>query len=85
MKYLFLIAVIFLSGCNTAPKQTVPTIPDVPYQLLSHCPKLTTVANNETNIVNFSKIVLENYTKYHDCSNKIDLWIEWYHTQKNNK
>lgn len=85
MKYLLLFFAILISGCSTTPKTTVISIPAAPYQLLNNCPKLTVIDPMETNIINFSKTVLENYTKYHDCSNKVDSWIDWYNNQKSNK
>lgn len=81
MKYLLLSLIILMSGCSTT--KTVDTkFPDVPHQLLENCPKLKTVDIRDPSIITLSKTVLENYTNYHECSNKIDSWIEWYNKQK---
>lgn len=82
MKYFLLSLIVLLSGCSVTKPVTSTKFPDVPHQLLEHCPKLKTVDVRDPSIITLSKTVLENYTNYHECSNKIDLWIEWYNKQK---
>ena len=81
MKYFLLSLIILVSGCSTT-KPVNTKFPDVPHQLLESCPKLKTVDIRDPSIITLSKTVLENYTNYHECSNKIDAWIEWYYKQK---
>lgn len=81
MKYLLILAsAVLLSGCLATPVKR--TFPDVPKELLVICPDLTLVAEGTTQLSEVLKVVTENYSQYHECRIKNDLWIEWYKTQK---
>lgn len=82
MKQVFIIITLLLAGCGS----TVPSVkqfPNAPHELLEKCPQLKTLDVNDPSIITMSRTIVENYTMYHQCSNKIDAWIEWYSTQKN--
>lgn len=81
MKYLILSFVLLITGCST----TVPVVakfPAAPEILLSKCPPLTTINHETTVFSELTKTVTDNYTKYHQCSNTVDGWIDWYYEQK---
>jgi hypothetical protein len=81
MKYLLILAsTILLSGCLATPVKR--TFPEAPKELLVMCPDLTTVSEGTTQLSEVLKVVAENYSQYHECRIKNDLWIEWYKTQK---
>lgn len=84
MKSLFLfLGVAFLVGCST----TVPIKqqwPDAVPELQEKCPQLKTVEGEMVSITDLLKIVIENYTTYYQCGNKVDGWNEWYNKQKEN-
>jgi hypothetical protein len=81
MKYLLILAsAVLLSGCLATPVKR--TFPDVPKELLVICPDLTSVVEGTTQLSEVLKVVTENYSQYHECRIKNDLWIEWYKTQK---
>ena len=77
---LFCIPLLFTGCMTTVPvKQHFPKAPD---QLMEKCPPLDTI---ETPTVLLSELILvitKNYMKYHDCSNNVENWQEWYTKQK---
>lgn len=82
MKYLALIPTLLLAGCfGTVPIS--PKFPEVPDQLKEKCPELKVITHDDNvSIVEVTKSVTENYTTYHECSVKVENWIEWYNDQK---
>lgn len=79
-KLLMLFTIILLSGClSTAPVKR--NFPDVPQDLLQACPNLKEIEPT-TKLSDVVKIVTDNYTQYHECAIKMEIWIEWYKTQK---
>jgi hypothetical protein len=82
MKYLIIVSLLCLSACST-PVPVSRKFPDVPKQLLEKCPVvLKQVEQEQPSIVDMTKVVVENYTTYHECAVKYDSWIEWYQIQK---
>lgn len=79
MKYI-LILTMFLTGCTTLVPAKVD-FPKAPDTLKQKCAELRKV-KDQANLSDIAMIVSYNYTKYHECSMKNDLWIEWYETQK---
>jgi hypothetical protein len=81
MKYLLILAsTILLTGCLATPVKR--TFPEAPKELLAICPDLVKVADGTTQLSEVLKVVTENYSQYHECRIKNDLWIEWYKSQK---
>lgn len=78
MKYV-LIALLFLTGCTTVP--VAPKFPQVPSQLMEKCIQLEKLPE-DTKLSEIAKSITHNYTNYHECSIKVDAWIEWYGVQK---
>lgn len=79
MKYA-LIAALFLSGCSTV----VPVkqkFPEAPNTLMEKCAQLE-ILKDDAKLSDVAKSITNNYTTYHECSNKHDSFIEWYNTQK---
>lgn len=76
-KYLLL---LLLTGCST----TVPVtqkFPEAPQVLLERCQVLKQV-DKDASLVDLTKVVVENYTKYYECSVLVEGWHEWYKTQQ---
>ena len=76
-----LLILLLLAGCST----TVPVarkFPDVPDALKESCKPLTQVKQDTTKLSEVITVVVDNYTEYHMCSTKVDMWIEWYSSQK---
>jgi hypothetical protein len=76
-----LLILLLLAGCST----TVPVarkFPDVPVALKEPCKPLTQVKQDTTKLSEVITVVVDNYTEYHMCSTKVDMWIEWYSSQK---
>jgi hypothetical protein len=81
MKYLLiLVSTIFLTGCLATPVKR--SFPEAPAELMTVCPELAPVADGTTQLSEVLKIVTENYSQYHECRIRSDLWTEWYKTQK---
>lgn len=79
-KLIMLIPVLFMIGCSTS----VPvkrSFPNVPTELMESCPDLKQTQET-TKLSEVLKVVVENYSQYHECKIKNDSWKEWYNTQK---
>lgn len=82
MKSIILIAsIIFLSGCSTLDQRKFP---DAEKSLMIECPELSKLPNDPVTISQLMTVVVQNYTLYHQCANKVKGWKEWYEKQKNN-
>ena len=76
-----LLILLQLAGCST----TVPVarkFPEVPDVLMVPCPPLTQIKEGTTKLSEVIGVVTDNYFEYHKCSDKHDLWMEWYKAQK---
>ena len=81
MKYLSLILVTLLIGCSTTVP-VKPNFPEVPQVLKERCESLKKIEGDKVAITEMLKVVIHNYTLYHECSTKVDGWNEWYESQK---
>lgn len=79
MRLLIACLVLCLTGCNTVP--VTAKFPQVPNELLQKCQQLIKL-EDDTKLSEIAKTVTSNYTSYHECSIKLDAWIEWYGIQK---
>lgn len=81
MKRIFIIiSLLLLTGC--ASVGTVPySFPDAPASLLEPCPPLETLSSTAS-LSKLSKVIANNYGKYHTCSAKQNAWQQWYNSQK---
>lgn len=76
-----LLILLLLTGCST----TVPVarkFPEVPDVLMVPCPPLSQIKEGTTKLSEVVGVVTDNYFEYHKCSDKHDLWMEWYKAQK---
>ena len=83
MKNTVILLSFALMGCST----TVPVVakfPDVPPSLTQPCPPLKQIAGSSVNIVELHSTVVENYTEYYACAEKVQAWTEWHARQKKN-
>lgn len=81
MKYLALIITALLVGCST-PVPIKLAFPEVPQVLKEKCENLKKIEGDKVAITEMLKVVIHNYTLYHECSTKVDGWQEWYDSQK---
>ncbi len=81
MKKLMLLPLVLLSGCAITAVPVAPKFPEAPATLLQKCEALKEVAE-DASLTDFTKIVVENYILYHECSRKVEGWHEWYTKQK---
>lgn len=78
-----LLILLLVAGCST----TVPVarkFPEIPDVMMVTCPPLTQIKEGTTKLSEVITVVTDNYFEYHKCSDKNDLWIEWYKLQKQN-
>lgn len=80
MKYYTFLTILFLTGCMSKPVPVRMEFPSAPLTLLKKCEELMTVEPKQggTAITELLKTVVQNYTLYYECSNKVDGWNEWY-------
>jgi hypothetical protein len=77
---LTILMLSLLVGCST----TVPVarkFPDLPPSLEKSCEPLKEVAQTDK----LSQVLItitDNYSLYHECEIKNELWLKWYHDQK---
>jgi hypothetical protein len=81
MKALILSLAIVLAGCST----TVPVarkFPEAPEVLKQKCESLKLIEGDKVAITEMLKVIVHNYSLYHECATKVEGWQEWYETQK---
>lgn len=83
MKYLAVILTILIAGCSTVTP-VKRTFPEATKSLLEQCPELQQITGDKVAITELLKVIVNNYTLYYQCSNKVDNWQEWYQEQKKN-
>jgi len=83
MKIVLILATkLVLTGCLSTPVKR--TFPEVPKELMELCPNLKDVPEGTTKLSDVLRVVTDNYSQYHECQFKNELWKEWYDTQKQN-
>lgn len=83
MKYfkaLILSFAVLASACSTVSK--VPEFPIAPAEILQDCQDLQQTDPAKNNLQEILQVVLENYSRHHQCRSKTQAWIEWYNSQK---
>ena len=78
-KYILLLT-LFLTGCST----TVPVVmkfPEAPPILMEKCEGLIKL-NDDAKLSDVATVVVQNYTLHHECSAKVEGWMDWYKKQK---
>lgn len=81
MKLAVLLSVIVLSGCSTV----VPVkqkFPEPIKELQEKCPELQQIQGDKVAITDMLKTIIQNYSTYYQCANKVEGWNEWYDKQK---
>jgi hypothetical protein len=81
MKIVILTLCFVLSGCMTIAVPVKRNFPVAPETLLTPCPELKKL-EKDAKLSDVAKIVVENYTLYHECSIKSQAWAGWYKSQK---
>lgn len=81
MKYLIILLLLFLTACSTTGLVD-REFPKIPKSLENPCQELELVPNNSRKLSEVLHIITANYGKYHECSLQVELWQEWYKTQK---
>jgi len=79
MKYL--LVVLLLAGCTT----TVPVkqkFPNATPELMKKCESLKKIEGDKVAITDMLKVIVHNYSLYHEWSTKVDGWQDWYNEQK---
>lgn len=80
MKKTFLIAFV-LYGCST-PVPIQPKFPQVPDVLMETCQQLKEMNPETPTLKHLLTTVVDNYTLYYECAEKVEAWMSWYKQQK---
>jgi len=81
MKYFAVCLTILLVGCSSvAPVKR--EFPAATKTLMESCPDLQKIEGDKVAITDLLKTVVNNYSLYYQCANKVDGWKEWYEEQK---
>jgi hypothetical protein len=81
MRIALLGIVSLLTACSTAVPLS-QSFPEAPVMLLEKCQALKTIEGEKVSIVDFTRVVSENYMTYYQCAGRTDAWIDWYNQQK---
>lgn len=83
MKKIAFISCILLVGC-AKPVPVKMDFPLAPASILKKCEELKQIEPRAGGvpITELLKTVVENYTLYHECANKVEGWSEWYESMK---
>lgn len=71
---------VALTACVSVPVER--TFPKAPDDLMTACPDLQLIDPATTRLSDVINTVTTNYGQYQSCQNKVDVWVEWYNTQK---
>lgn len=77
---LLLVSSVLLTGCVTVP--VTAKFPDAPPELMKACAELKQIPQEKSAINDVLAVVVENYTLYHECSNRVEGWQKWHKEQK---
>ena len=83
MRTIAILTCLLLSACA----KSVPVkmdFPLAPASLLKKCEELKQIEPKAGGvpITELLKTVVENYSLYHECSNKVEGWNEWYNSMQ---
>lgn len=81
MKHFAVFLTALLVGCSS-PAPIKPNFPEAPQILKEKCENLKKIEGDKVAITEMLKVVIHNYTLYHECSTKVEGWQEWYDAQK---
>ena len=81
MKIIIISILLALTGCSIVTPVTTAFPPASP-SLTVDCGELKPVPDNTDKLSEALHIITENYSQYHECKAKVDLWQEWYNEQK---
>jgi hypothetical protein len=79
MKYLILVSLIFLVGCQTTVEREFPSIPP---SLSFPCEDLDLISEDTDKMSEMLVVITNNYNSYHRCQAKVDAWLMWHKEQK---
>lgn len=80
MRIAILLVPLLLAGCLSTPVKR--NFPDVPADMKIACPALKEVDPTTTKLSDVVSTVSENYGTYQECKIKVDIWLEWYSSQR---
>jgi hypothetical protein len=84
MRYILIaLLVATITGCSVKkPVLMMPEFPAPIKELTEKCNELKLIEGDQVAITEMLKVIVHNYTLYHQCSLKVDGWNEWYVEQK---
>lgn len=80
-KIVILTVSTLLTGCAVHVEPVTAKFPVAPATLQEKCVELREASEGML-LSEFTKVVVQNYILYHECSRKVEGWNEWYAKQK---
>lgn len=85
MKWTILVFTLALGGCSMFTKLVPagkPEWPEATPELMEKCKELQQMSGDSITITQMMQSVVNNYTMYYQCSNKVEGWQQWYEDKK---
>lgn len=82
MRFYYLLPLIFFTGCATVTAPVKHSLAEPPSVLTERCPDLKMIADKEEKLSELLKVIVHNYTLYHECGARHELLVKWYNEQK---
>lgn len=76
MKFVIILLSFLISACQTLPVSQ--KFPSASEYLMTPCAELNLIDKNKTQLSDVLKVIVSNYELYHECSNLVSAWQEWY-------
>ena len=70
-----------LAGCSTLVPVQVKA-PEPPPELQEKCAQLQKIDRPDVKLSEFVTVVVQNYTRYHQCADLVQAWQTWYKSQR---
>lgn len=80
-KILYVFVCLITTGCASTQPVTMSFPNSIP-ELMKKCDQLKTIQDNNVPITDLMETIVENYTLYYECANKVEAWQKWYTEQK---
>ena len=69
-----------MTACSSVPVK--PDFPNAPNHLMTKCAELSEAKNDSDKLSDLLETVVSNYGLAHECSIKVEAWIEWHKSQQ---
>lgn len=82
MRFPVLLSMLLLTACASQPVPITQKFPEPVPELMKQCEELMVLEGDKILMTDLLRTVVQNYTLYYQCANKVEGWQEWYNAQK---